>query len=68
MKRLEVNERLRKKQRGLHICLLISQLLIALEYQTLYQSNAKTKPSYHMGRYEKNLICIFMKFKENIKK
>ena len=42
MKTLEMNERSRKNQGIILIKLLISQLIIALEYQTLYQSNATT--------------------------
>ena len=41
---------------GILTKLLISQLLIALEYKTWYQSNAKTWYSYIMVEYEKNLI------------
>ena len=50
------------------IKLLISQLLIAQEYQTFYQCNAKTKYSHLIVKYEKNLICIFMmNFIDNIR-
>ena len=52
---------------GILIKLLISQLLIALEYQTYYQCNAKIKNSNLIVNYEKNLICIFMmNFNDNI--
>ena len=44
-----------------------SQLLIVLEYQSCYQSNAKTQPSYLMVSYEKINIWIFMNFNNNIK-
>ena len=53
---------------GILIKLLISQLLIDLEYQTYYKCNAKTKYSHLIVKYEKNLICIFMMdFNDNIK-
>ena len=53
---------------GLLIKLLISQLLISLEYQTYYQCNAKTKYSNLIVKYETNLICIFMmNFNDNIR-
>ena len=68
MKTLEVNEKSRRNQRGYTYKLLISQLLVILEYQIGYQNNAKTKYFYLMGRYENNLICIFMNFNENIRK
>ena len=43
-----------------------AQLLIAIVYQTLYQSNAKTIYSYLMVGYEMNLIRIFPNINENI--
>ena len=46
--------------------LFISQFIIALEYLVWYQSNAMTECLYLMGRYKKNLICIYIKFNENI--
>ena len=53
---------------GILIKLLISQLLIALEYQAFYQCNAKTKYSHLIVKCEKNLICIFMmNFNDNIR-
>ena len=36
--------------------LLIFQLLITLEYQTCYQSNAKSKYTRLIVKYEKNII------------
>ena len=45
----------------------IPQLLIVLEYQTIHQSNARTKYSHRIVKYEKNLICIFMNFNENVR-
>ena len=54
---------------GILIKLLISQLLIALEYQTYYQCNAQTMFSHLIVKYEKILICIFMiNFNDNIRK
>ena len=60
MKTFEMNEKLWKRQWVYIIKLLMSQLLIALEYQTYYQCNAKTKFSHLIVKYEKNLICIFI--------
>ena len=51
-----MNEKLKTNQGDVLTTLLISQLLIALEYLTLYHSNAKTKNSYLMVGYERNLI------------
>ena len=42
MKTLEINEKTVENQGVIHTKLLISHLIIALEYQTWYQSNAKT--------------------------
>ena len=53
---------------GILIKLLISQLLIALEYQAYYQCNSKTKFSHLIVKYEKNPIYIFMiNFNDNIR-
>ena len=57
-----------EKSRGILTKLLISQLQIALEYQTCYQSNAQTKYSRLIVRYEKKESnFIFMNFNENTK-
>ena len=40
--KLEINEKIVEKQGVIHTKLLISHLIIALEYQVEYQSNAKT--------------------------
>ena len=45
-KTLEINEKVRKNQGGVHTKLLISHLLSAIEYQTLYQFNAYGKYFY----------------------
>ena len=67
MKTLEMNEKSRKNQGGTLTKLLISsQLLIALEYQACYQSNAKTKYSHLIVKFEKNLLCIFMTFMKTL--
>ena len=42
MKTLEINEKSQKNQGVVLTKLIISHLIIALEYQTWYQSNAKT--------------------------
>ena len=60
---LEVNEKSQTNQGGILTKLLISQLLIDLEYQTLYESNAMILYFYHMVRYERTLIWIFMNIK-----
>ena len=49
---LEMNEKSQKNQVCLLTKKLISQLLIALECQTWYQSNAKTTYSYLIVKYE----------------
>ena len=51
-----MNEKLVENQGDVLTKLLISQILIPLEYQTLYQSNAKAWYSYCMVIYERNLI------------
>ena len=38
-----------------------------IEYQTSYQSNARTTYSHLIVKCEKNLICIFMNFNKNIR-
>ena len=53
-----MSEKSRKNQGSILTKLIIPQLLIVLEYQ----SSARL-----MGGYEKNLICIFMHFNENIR-
>ena len=68
MKTFEMDENFSEKTMGILIKLLISQLLIAREYQTYYQCYAKTKFSHLIVKYEKNLICIFMiHFNDNIR-
>ena len=42
MKTLEINEKITENQEVIHTKLLISHLIIALEYKIQYQSNAKT--------------------------
>ena len=66
MKSLEINEKLRESQGDIRTKCFISQLLIALEYQTCYQSNARTKYSHLIVKYENNLICKFMDFNKEI--
>ena len=56
MKTLEGNKKLQKNQGGMHTKLLISLLIIALEYQTSYQISATTLYSYLMDRYENKFI------------
>ena len=67
MKILEMNEKSLKNQGDILTKLLIFHLLIALDYKTSNQSNAKTQSSNLMCRYEKNLLCIIMNFNENIR-
>ena len=64
MKTLEINETNAKKSRDTRTKLLISQLLIGLEYQTYYQCNAKTKYE-GCPRMPYNCIISF-KFKTSI--
>ena len=45
-----------KNQGGIPTKLLMSLLIIAIEYQTSYQSSAKTYYSYLMGSYENKSI------------
>ena len=47
---------MRENQEAILTKLLISQLAIALELQSWYQSNAKTQIFYLMGRYENKFI------------
>ena len=56
MKTLEGTKNWEKNQGGMLTKLLISLLIIALEYQTSYQSGAMTLYSYLMGRYENKFI------------
>ena len=56
MKILEGNKKLRKNQGGILTKLLISLLIIALEYQTAYANSVTTLYSYLMGRYENKFI------------
>ena len=67
MKTLKGNKKLRKNQGGILTELLISLLIIALEYQTSYQSSAPTLCSYIMARCENKFILIFINFNENIR-
>ena len=62
MKTLEINEKRLKNLRVILTEVLISMLIIALELQTLSQSNARTQYSYHMGRYDNKFIRIFHEF------
>ena len=62
MKTLEINEKRRKNLGVILTKVLISILIIALEEQTLSQTNARTQYSYHMGRYENKFIRIFHEF------
>ena len=62
MKTLEINEKRRENLGVILTKVLISMLIIALELQTLSQSNARAQYSYHMGRYENKFIRIFMNF------
>ena len=62
-----MNEISQNNQGGMLTKLLISHLLIALDYQTLYQSNAKTWYSYLMVGIERNLNRKFMNLNENIR-
>ena len=56
MKTLEMNGKSQNNRRGVLTKLLISHLLMALEYQTLYHNNARAKYYYFMVDYERNLI------------
>ena len=67
MKSLEMNEKWQKNQGDILTNYFISQLLIALEYQTCYQSNARKNHSHLIVKYEMNLMRIFMNFNLNIK-
>ena len=67
MKALEMNEKSHKNHWGILTRLLIPHLLIALEYATLYQSNAQPQYFYLMVSYEKDLLRIFMNINENIR-
>ena len=62
MKTLEINEKMLKNLGVILTKVLISILIIALELQTLSQSNARTQYSYHMGRYKNKFIRIFHEF------
>ena len=63
MKTLEINEKFRKIQGVILAKFLISHLMIALEYQTWYQSKTKTQYSHHMDSYKRNQIWMFINFK-----
>ena len=65
-KTLETNEKLQKHQRVVNTKLLISHLLITLEYFTFCQSNAKAYYTYYVVGYEINIIRIFMDLNKNI--
>ena len=60
MKTLEENKILRKNQCRILTKLLISLLIISLEFQTSYQSSVTTLYSYLMGRYEKKSFEIII--------
>ena len=64
MKILEINEKFRKNQGVILTKLLISHSIIALEYQTWYQSKTKTQCSHHMGGYKRNQIWKFINLKK----
>ena len=61
-------KKVEKNQWGLVTKLLVSHLLIALEYQTIYQSNAKTHHSYLIVSLLKKLFQMYMNFIVNIRK
>ena len=46
MKTLEIRENSKKNQGGIPTQLIISQLLISLDYQTLYQMDTKKQSVY----------------------
>ena len=56
-----------KNQEVILTKLLISHLIIPLEYLTWYQIIAKTLYSHLMAGYKRNLIWLFVNFNENIK-
>ena len=62
------NERkIQEKSRGVPRRILIFQLVIALESQTWYQTEAKIPTFYLMIRYANYLVVIFMNINENIR-
>ena len=67
MKTLEIDEKLRIYERGVHTKVLISQLLITQEYQTWYQINAKTHPFYSVAGCINYLIPVLMNINANIR-
>ena len=68
---MNINENMRNKRnigvksRGLPRKLLIFQLVIALENQTWYQTDAKIQTFYLLIIYVNYLIIIFMNINEN---
>ena len=56
-----------RKQSGVPRKFLIFQLVIALENQTWYQTDAKIQTFNLLIRYANYLIIIFMNINENIK-
>ena len=58
---------IREKCRGVPRKFLIFQLVIALENQTWYQTDAIIQTFYLLIRYANNLIIIFMNINENAK-
>ena len=70
---MNINENMRnerkigEKSRGVHRKCLIFQLVIALESQTWYQTDAKIPIFYLLIRYANHLIIIFMNINENIR-
>ena len=57
----------REKSRGVPRNLLIFQLVIALESQTWYQTEAKIPYFYLLIRYANYLIVIFVNINEDIR-
>ena len=60
-------EKIVEQFRGVPRKLSYFQLPIAIEYQTLYEINAKVEPIYIMIRYANYLIILFMNINENIR-
>ena len=61
------NKKKSRKIKDIHTQVLISQLLIAIEYQTLYHNAIKTHSLFSMVGYANCLFYTFMNINVNIR-
>ena len=66
MKSVEINEKLWKNHWGMLTKLLLSHLLIAKEYQTIYQINGISLAFYSMVRYADYLFKYSLIYMETL--